>query len=239
MQEYKLQAVAKSGNRKTGPIPVTYRSEDTCPTTCPFLPSGAIGGCYTTGRIMAQAERHGKGYTAHSLAKVFVAAEAGARYARDRVSGDIVENGAVDTGYLAMVAEAAALASDIRESFGDSRITPFGYTHAQDMLTEDDVAQVKATGYTLNASCETEGDVVRALALGMPAVIATDEVSHGDTLAGRRVVQCPATSRDDVTCASCGLCAKDYENRPVILFPIHGVARNKARRAVAERLAGE
>ena len=237
MYEYKLQAVPKSGNAKTGPIPVTYRDESTCPTSCPFLPSGSIGGCYATGRIMAGAEKHSKMHTVQSLAKVFVGAAAGARYVRDRVSGDIMDNGRADIGYLAMIAEAAAIASGIRSTLGDTALTAFGYTHAQSELTRDDVAAIKGTGYILNASCETEEDVALALALGMPAVIATDEVSHGGTLAGRRVVQCPATSHENVSCASCGLCAKDYEDRPVILFPIHGVAKNKARRAVAERLA--
>ncbi len=52
------------------------------------------------------------------------------------------------------------------------------------------------------------------------------------TPAGRRIVVCPATYRDDVTCASCQLCQR--ANRTTIVgFPAHGQSRAKASQAVA------
>ena len=40
---------AKSRNIKTGPIPVTVSSGDTCPDACPFLRAG----CYAAGGRLA------------------------------------------------------------------------------------------------------------------------------------------------------------------------------------------
>jgi hypothetical protein len=46
------------------------------------------------------------------------------------------------------------------------------------------------------------------------------------TPAGRKVVVCPATYRDDVSCASCGLCAR--QRSAIVGFPAHGAAKRKA-----------
>lgn len=44
---------------------------------------------------------------------------------------------------------------------------------------------------------------------------------------GRKVVVCPATHRDDVSCKTCGLCA--VRDRKVIVgFPAHGVHKSRA-----------
>lgn len=52
---------------------------------------------------------------------------------------------------------------------------------------------------------------------------------------GRRVVVCPATYQDDVTCADCGLC-QVQGNRPLIGFPAHGASFKRVDRVIAIKL---
>jgi hypothetical protein len=98
------------------------------------------------------------------------------------------------------------------------------------------VADANANGFVVNLSADTlaEADELAALNIG-PVVVVLDaqDGQRADTVtpAGRRVVTCPATYRDNVTCASCLLCARG--NRTTIVgFPSHGTYR-KAAAAVA------
>lgn len=219
-----VHVIAKSGNRKTGSIPVTYRPMTTCPTDCPFLPTGTIGGCYGTGRLFGMAAKHsGKIDVESATWKVRLGKERGARYLRDRVVGDVVTpEGTLDREYIAGITQVALA----------NKLVPFGYTHAWKQFTEQDMSFLLDSGYVMNASTETHEDAERAIAAGMQAVIVDDDTPEGSIVAGRRLVTCPAEVRDDVSCASCGLCAKP--NRTVLIrFTTHGIARAKARRAVA------
>lgn len=43
----------------------------------------------------------------------------------------------------------------------------------------------------------------------------------------RKVITCPATYRDDVSCATCQMC-QHGGNRAIIGFPVHGASKRKA-----------
>jgi polyferredoxin len=45
------------------------------------------------------------------------------------------------------------------------------------------------------------------------------------TPAGRKVVVCPATYRNDVKCFNCGICYSAVSDRAVIGFPAHGTKK--------------
>lgn len=147
--------------------------------------------------------------------------------ARDRVVGDIDDgNGGIDRDHLEVVTAA----------FQRLGRTVFGYTH----LTTVTAADIPA-GYVMNASCETVDDIRDAHRRGLPAVIAGDNVP--ESVDGARVVTCPAVTREDTDCSTCGLCARESrmvspETAPVIHFPLHGTAVRKARAAVAARKVG-
>lgn len=47
---------------------------------------------------------------------------------------------------------------------------------------------------------------------------------------GRVRVQCPAQTREGITCKGCRLCAKDRE--AIVVFGIHGAHKGKARKAI-------
>lgn len=218
-----VHLVPRSGNAKTGPLPVTYRPLATCPTACPFLPTGPVGGCYGTGRLFASAEhRSGTVDVETATWRVRLGMDPAARYLRDRVVGDVVTPaGDLDRAYLAAIAEIATA----------NGLVPFGYTHAWRLVSSADVAWLGALGYVMNASVETLAQAEQASAAGMPVTIVDDQLPEGATIAGQRLVTCPAQTRDGVTCATCGLCAK--ADRPsVIRFLPHGAVVNRARRAI-------
>lgn len=207
----------KSANGKTGPMPTISRPiEATCPTTCAFLPRqlGGNGHCYANGRINGSAGVNAKDMTvSQAVARLAPATRPKARAAnrhgliRDRVVGDLIERGTqrdstterVDMAYLLDVAE-------VGRQVG---LTPYGYTHAFDLMSAEDVITVKDSGYVLNASCDSVESLERAVALGMLTTYAGDDVNDGDVIAGRRIITCPEQTGRVASCADCGLCAKD------------------------------
>lgn len=217
---------AASGNRKTGRIPVTSRPMTTCPSDCPFLPTGATGGCYGTGWLFGMANKNATTTTvAAASAKLRAGVLKQARYLRDRVVGDVMTpDGEVDTAYITGIAQVAR----------ENDLVPFGYTHGWERFTEKDIALLDDVGYVMNASTETVADAQRAIELGMPAVIVNDDLPEGEMVAGKRLITCPAETRAGVTCSSCGLCAKPAGERKVLIrFHPHGNVRNRALAAIA------
>jgi hypothetical protein len=219
-----MHIVAVSSNSKTGPIPVTYRDMDaTCPRDCPFFANG----CYGDGRIKALARKFSSTVTLDHANSVLSRRLKSARYLRDRVVGDLVDaSGKFDMGYVLAIAKLSA----------KHGLKVFGYTHAWRKLTKAQVKRKSASGYVMNASCETVADVRQAISLGMPVVITNDNVPERDNVAGYRVITCPAQVRDNVTCASCGLCAKP-DRKVIIRFLTHGPSKKRARKAIAEQEA--
>jgi hypothetical protein len=220
---HNVHLVAISSNSKIGPIPATYRGRDTCPSDCAFLNNG----CYGDGRIFGLAHKYVAPLPIDKAREILRRSRTDAKYLRDRVVGDLVNSrGMFDMHYVLGIARLAR----------EHGLTVFGYTHAWRMLTREDAAAIRTTGYVMNASCETVQDVREAISLGMPAVITNDNVPEGDTVAGYRVITCPAQVRDNVTCATCGLCAKP-ERKVVIRFLTHGPSKKRARAAIEAREA--
>jgi hypothetical protein len=91
------------------------------------------------------------------------------------------------------------------------------------------IEAANANGFTVNVSCDTLTDTDRA-AQRVDAPLAV--VLHGDTQGktvytpdGIRVVVCPATYRDDMNCANCGICAESNYTRTPVGFPAHGTKK--------------
>lgn len=213
--------VAESGNVKTGPITVTTRGIGTCPSTCPFLDADQwkANGCYGAGRIWYQANK-----AAHDVVDL----PAATTLIRDRIVGDITVPEAgddrIDWEYVKAVQTWAASRNS----------TVFGYTHATSLM--DQCASwewdVLFPDYTMNISCHTTAQVADVIGQGWDAVISSDDVAQGDMVGDKRIVRCPAVDRDDVTCKSCGLCAK-RDRKAIIWFPLHGTQVKKAQAALA------
>jgi hypothetical protein len=228
---------AKSDNKKTGPMPTISRSiEATCPRSCPLISKslGGNGACYASTRINGTTKKFQADVTIdQAIARLKPAQRPNAvagnprRLIRDRVVGDVMADPAsgstaVDVDYVLSVAELAARSVDA----AGRPMVAYGYTHAFDYLTPGDVATIADSGYVMNASCDDRAGIERAVMLGMPTVIASDDITEGEVIAGRRTITCPAQIKPGesapraASCAACGLCAKP--NRAVtVRFLMH------------------
>ena len=216
----------KSGNVKTGPIPVTTTSSDSCPPSCPF--SG--GGCYAkSGPIALHWKKVSDGARGGSLENLtdFVRALPDGQLWRMNQAGDLPG--------LGERIDVAALRKIAKSNTGKRGFT---YTHKHER--KGNLRHIKAAndaGFVVNLSANSpqHADTLAETGAG-PVVCVLDQATtkNSTTPAGRKIVVCPATVRDDITCESCGLCAR--ANRSIIIgFPAHGTAKKKAS-AIANNL---
>lgn len=212
----------KSRNAKIGPIPATTTSAASCPDACPLKEAGcyaAHGHVAMHWRAVTQGKRGG---SLQALCDNIAALPADTLW-RHNVAGDLPGDG--DT------IDKAGMLALIQANEGKRGFT---YTHkpAQHGANADLIRFANAKGFTINLSANTlaHADALAALNIG-PVVVVQDAIegTRADTITpeGRKVVTCPATYRDDVTCKTCGLCA--VRDRKVIVgFPAHGAAKRAA-----------
>lgn len=222
----------RSRNEKTGPIPVSTSSAKTCPPSCPF---NRGGGCYAAGGPLAM-----------HWAKV-TSGERGESFASFldsivRLPDDALwrHNQAGDLPGFGDAIDADALASLVEANGGRRGFT---YTHKPVTFgphADANAAAVYAAnrgGFTVNVSANNLADADAKAELGIgPVVVVLPADQQAKTLAtpeGRKVIVCPATYRDDVTCSSCGLCANVWRN-VIVGFPAHGSSKRKASAACSQ-----
>ena len=106
-----------------------------------------------------------------------------------------------------------------------------GFTYSHHILNEHNIICLQnsnALGFTVNASCESVDDADRVMTeykLPAVAVVNSDKTDRFyKTESGRKVITCPATIHENVTCATCGLC-QVADREFIIAFPAHGVAK--------------
>jgi hypothetical protein len=109
----------------------------------------------------------------------------------------------------------------------------FTYTHKPIVSRLDRAAIRNANrdGFTINLSAN---DLVHADSLydlGIAPVVAVLPIDVQGAIKlqtpnGRPVVVCPATYREEVTCATCGVCAV-ASRKSIIGFPVHGNLKRK------------
>lgn len=213
----------KSGNKKTGPIPVTITSDDSCPSTCPLRDSG----CYAqSGPLAIHWKKTSSGERGGSWDNLCdtVASFPDGQVWRHNQAGDLPHtDGIIDAESVAGL----VAANDGRRGFT--------YTH-HDVTDPANAAVVRAAndnGFAVNLSANSPEHADTLVETGCgPVVTVVSEFVDGNTTqtpAGRRIVVCPATQRDDVNCASCKLCTKT-DRKVIIGFPLHGARRRTAAR---------
>ena len=218
---------AISSNAKTGPIPTTTSDRSTCWTGCPFYDKG----CYAKSgpqnihwKAVSAGER---GYEWDAFLRLVRKLQRGQLW-RHNVSGDlpVVSDGVIDGNKVVELAE--------------SNRGRKGYTYTHHPLTETNLGVIKyanAAGFTVNVSTESVEVADRVMSEhGIPAVA----VVHSDktdrfyrTESGRRVITCPATIHENVTCATCGLCQQS-DREFIIAFPAHGNAKKTVNAIVTD-----
>jgi hypothetical protein len=216
--------VMSSENRKTGPIPVSITSEETCPQAC-----GMKGkGCYARfGPLKMTWDKVSNGKYGSSLkefCKKIRTISRGSLW-RHNQAGDLPGTGnRINPQELQQIVSA--------------NLGRKGFTYTHKPLTPFNVKAFKeanAQGFTINASADTLTDADKALDAGMPtvAVLPVDAPRGLKTPKGRTVAICPAQLNDKMNCYNCGLCQKADRNY-VIGFRAHGTAIR-----MAEKLSKE
>ena len=220
----KYHFIRDSGNRKTGPIPVTYSERETCPESCPHYRSDCYAEDYYTRLSWDKVPQRGGELSAlcESVAKLPTG-----QLWRMNVAGDLPGRGeSVDP---------VALGQIVRANIGRRGFT---YTHKKSADAITWAKHATDWGFTVNLSADDAGeaDTLSALNSGpVVCIVPMDTPEKTQTPGGRSIVVCPAQTRDHVTCESCGLCAR--ANRAVIVgFRAHGSKAkqtdSKARRII-------
>lgn len=209
-----------SSNEKTGPIPVSTTGAQSCPDACPLKKNG----CYADGGPLAfhwKAVTEGKRGLAWEEFTGKVAKFPKGQLWRHNQAGDLLgANDSIDAGALAQLV------------FANAGRKGFTYTHKPvigNQANADAVRAANAGGFTVNLSANNleEADKLADLDIG-PVVTILPLTVEGQitTPNGRKVVICPAQTRDDVTCATCQLCQK--QKRAIVGFLSHGASKKKA-----------
>lgn len=216
---YYAHLTLKSDNQKTGPIPVSITTRDACPTSCAFRGNG----CYAEYGPLAMhwnAVTRGDRGMGWDMFCDAVATLPPMQLWRHNAAGDLPGDG-VNIDFTALDQLLAA-------NMGKRGFT---YTHYR---PDNDnnlraIAQANLQGLTVNMSANTLDEVDKLADLGIGPVVTVlprDQLTNTKTPAGRTVVVCPAVTRDDVSCATCGLCAKMHRDT-VVGFPAHGTGAKK------------
>lgn len=220
MHRYHLSRV--SGNAKTGPIPVSTTSSDSCPVSCPLRGSGCYGeaGPIKIHWLAVDRGERGVGLEEFCRSLKRLPRRQLWRYAQ---VGDLPGDGQrIDRDAALAIAQAAA------------HTNGFGYTHydPRDEHNASVVRELNEHGLTINLSADNLDEVDEFVATGVGPVVTVlpaDVTKPLRTPAGNFVAMCPASVRDDVTCSTCGICANS-QRRAVIGFPAHGVRKQAVER---------
>jgi hypothetical protein len=223
---YRTHLTLKSENAKTGPIPVSTTGAQTCPTVCPFR-KDAEGGCYAAGGPLAmhwakvtEGSRGGDWSTLCAQ----VASMPDGQVWRHNQAGDLPGDG--------VNIDADALAALVASNTGRRGFTYTHYDPAQGVNAES-IAHANRSGFTVNLSGNNlaHADQLAALNIGpVVVVLPADAKGNTQTPSGRKVVVCPATQRDDVSCATCQLCQRQRD--AIVGFPAHGSTKKRAEGAM-------
>ena len=216
--------IRESGNRKTGPIPVTYSERTTCPESCPHYRSDCYAEDYYTRLSWDKVSQ--RGGALEKLCESIAALPAGQLW-RMNVAGDLPGQGET--------VDPVALGEIVRSNMGRLGFT---YSHKKSPDAVHWIRHANAWGFTVNLSADDAGEADTLAALGagpVVCIVPIDTPERTVTPEGRPIVVCPAQTRDTVTCESCRLCARF--NRSVIVgFRAHGtrakLADSKARRVI-------
>lgn len=228
-RDYRVALTLKSRNEKTGPIPVSTTTAQTCPAACPL----ADKGCYAKGGPLAIFWR---GVTEGKFGmawREFCAAVA------DLPAGQLWRhNQAGDLPGDRVKIDARALSALVKANRGKRGFT---YTHYSPAIAANLKALNAAVlqGFIVNLSGNSVAHADQLARHGLPVVTVLPHDVDGkktpviETAAGNKIAICPATYRD-TSCAECGLCAR-ADRKVIVGFPAHGAAK-RAASTIAERV---
>ncbi len=222
-----------SSNAKTGAIPVSTTSANTCPDACPLK---AGGGCYANGGPLGMHWRKvtdGKRGTGWEDFRRAVANLPQGQLWRHNQAGDLP--GESDRISVPML-EDLVRANKGRRGFTYTHKPVLDRQRGEVVENREAIAKANREGFTINLSANglKHADELAALKIAPVVTLLPSGIEDNTTTPnGRKVVVCPAQKIDGITCAKCRLCAR--ADRSVIIgFIPHGNAKRKTG-AVADK----
>jgi hypothetical protein len=142
-------------------------------------------------------------------------------------------NQAGDLPGIGAAIDTKALTALVRANAGKKGFT---YTHkpvlpagSSTFKNRAAIERANKAGFRINLSGNNLAHADSLYDLGIAPVVTvlpSTQTTNCLTPKGRKVVVCPATQREDVTCQSCGLCQRLRDC--IVGFPAHGVSHAKA-----------
>lgn len=219
---YRVHLSPRSANVKTGPIPVSTTERATCPVTC-----AVRAACYAASGPLALhwgAVSNGSRGTDWGTFCASIDSLDDGQLWRHNQAGDLPGDG--------YTVDPVALGQLVRANMGKRGFT---YTHYRDAESLQWVRHANNWGFRVNLSANKleDADTLADTGAGPVVCVLPSTVTENTmTPAGRRVVVCPATQRDDVSCATCQLCQRDRTT--IVGFPAHGSRRRVIDIALAQ-----
>lgn len=221
MSDFRFHMTRVSGNKKTGPIPVTTSSENTCPVTCPLYGAG----CYAKSgplalhwRKVSDSEEK-RSMDSESFLEAITALPRGQLWRHNQAGDMPAYNGDIDPVFARRI---------VKANKGKQ-----GFTYTHHVMNKHNITMVQKMndkGFTVNHSADNVQAAVKAYKdlSGIPvATILPIDSPNVQTVSGVKVVACPAEKSDRISCANCGLCA-DKDRDYIIGFRVHGTQKRKA-----------
>lgn len=233
-----------SSNIKTGPIPTTVSSNKTCPPSCP-LNHANEGGCYAEHGPLAIHWRKvsvgERGNSFDSFIEQLKKFRQG-QFWRMNVAGDLYGEG-------------ETIDKEALEKLVHANKNKKGFTYTHKYNQEGNLELIKwanDNGFTINLSANNVAHAETLVGKGMPVCTLLpleyqrkSNQKTGEWLEtsgeykkrlstlpdrlekGNKIVVCPATYMDDMSCDKCRLCQK--ANRSAVIgFPVHGTKKKTA-----------
>ena len=209
----KVHLTPKSANVKTGPIPVSTTERASCPSDCKMKSE-----CYAASGPLAlhwAAVSNGARGTSWAEFTDAIAALPDGQLWRHNQAGDLPQrDGTIDP---------ALLGDLVAANIGKRGFT---YSHHRDAESINWIRHANQWGFTVNLSANDLHDadaLADADAGPVVVVLPSTQTSNTTTPRGRPVIVCPATQRDDVSCATCQLCQR--QRAAIVGFPAHGTRK--------------
>ena len=211
----------KSKNVKVGKMAVTTSTATTCPTSCPFKSNGCYADSGPLKLHWDKVTRKERGDDWATFIDKIKDLPTGSKW-RHNQAGDLPgDMEKLDNEKCIELAKA------------NKGKRGFTYTHYDVLDNFQNAITVNIMnhlGFTVNVSANNldHADKLCDMDIAPVAtVLPIDQTTNTVTPKGRKVVVCPATYKDDVSCASCMLCEK-WDRNVVVGFPAHGTSKKKA-----------
>lgn len=218
-----------STNQKTGPIPVSTSSKSTCPDSCPL--KGA--GCYAeSGPInihWLHITRGTRGMEWTEFLNSIRKLPKGTLW-RHNQAGDLEgKNEVINKQKLCEL----VAANKGRRGFAYTHYPMLATDVVSDLYTDLQKEQLakynrslikyaNKNGFTINISANNPKHAKKLRELNIAPVVAITPI---DFQTNKDIVICPAATRENVNCLTCGLCQK--QRNKIVGFRVHGIHRNK------------